>query len=62
MMEDWVLHDTLTTIQSQMQDVDRIILRSSINGCISGDSKRKVCRLLDDIKQRFESLPEDKGK
>lgn len=59
-MENWKIQDTLSSIQAQMQEIDRMVLRASFDARVSGDSKRKVEMLLVDIGKRFNSLPETK--
>ena len=58
MDDNYKLEDTLTTIQSQLTELDRVVLRTALKGSVSGDTKRKVNSLLADIQRRFNSLPE----
>lgn len=47
--------DTITSIQAMMQELERILLRAAMNDerGLSGDSKRKVAWMCDDIKRKF---------
>lgn len=59
-MEQWKIQDTLSRIQAQIQEIERIGLRAAFDGRVSGDTKRKVKMLSDDIARRFAELPEHK--
>lgn len=59
-MEQWKIQDALSSIQAQMQEIERISLRAAFDQRVSGDTKRKVQMLCVDVARRFAALPEHK--
>lgn len=57
-MEDYKIQDGVSSIQAQLQEIERMAMRVAFDKRVSGDSKRKVRMLCDDIARRFEALPE----
>lgn len=56
-MDDWKLEDILTSVQAQMQELERIAMRVAIHKRLPADTKRKVALMLADINKRFQELP-----
>lgn len=59
-MDDYKIQDAASSIQAQLQEIERMVLRLGFDRRVSGDSKRKVKMLCDDVARRFAELPEHK--
>lgn len=56
--DDWRIEDNSQSIQAQMHEIDRMLLRATLHKRMSKDSKVKIYAMLDDIKSRFENFPD----
>ena len=57
----YALEDSLTTIQSLLQDVERTFMRVALKGCITEDSRRDAHYKLAMLTAVIDKLPSSRG-
>ena len=57
MAKHWKLEDQITTIDSLLSDVNRILLRTALKGGVSGDTRSQTRYKLQKALEVFDQLP-----